>query len=44
MIDVAAFIGPYPFRQLPHPDAEVLVRVLVREALDGAWVGFLPSA
>ncbi|MDB4884981.1 MAG: hypothetical protein JWN79_419 [Gemmatimonadetes bacterium] len=44
MIDVAAYIGPYPFRQLPHPDPEVLVRVLAREGLSGAWVGYLPSA
>lgn len=44
MIDCAAFIGPYPFRALPHPDPEVLVRVLAREGLAGAWVGYLPSA
>lgn len=44
MIDVAAYIGPYPWRQLPHPDPEVLVRVLAREGLAGAWVGYLPSA
>src|SRR5829696_2759022 len=44
MIDCAAFIGPYPFRQLPHPDPEVLVRVLARESLSGAWVGYLPAA
>jgi predicted TIM-barrel fold metal-dependent hydrolase len=44
MIDVAAYIGPYPFRQLPHPDPDVLVRVLEREGLSGAWVGYLPSA
>jgi len=44
MIDCAAFIGPYPFRHLPHPDPDVLVRVLAREGLDGAWVGYLPSA
>lgn len=44
MIDVAAYIGPYPFRHLPHPDPEVLVRVLAREGLSGAWVGYLPSA
>jgi predicted TIM-barrel fold metal-dependent hydrolase len=43
MIDCAAFIGPYPFRQLPHPDPEVLARVLAREGLRGAWVGYLPS-
>jgi hypothetical protein len=43
MIDAAAFIGPYPFRHLPHPDPDVLVRVLEREGLSGAWVGYLPS-
>ena len=44
MIDCAAYIGPYPFRHLPHPDPEVLVRVLAREGLSGAWVGYLPAA
>ena len=44
MIDVNALIGPYPFRFVPHPDPEVLVRVLEREGLGGAWVGHLPSA
>ena len=44
MIDVAACIGSYPFRHLPHPDPEVLVRVLEREGLAGAWVGYLPAA
>lgn len=44
MIDCAAYIGPYPFRHLPHPDPEVLVRVLERDGLSGAWVGYLPSA
>jgi len=43
-IDVSALIGPYPFRHLPHPDPDVLVRVLDREQLGGAWVGSLPSA
>lgn len=43
MIDVAAFIGPYPFRELPHPEPAVLARVLEREELSGAWVGYLPS-
>ena len=42
-IDVNALIGPYPFRYVPHPDPEVLVRVLEREQLRGAWVGHLPS-
>lgn len=44
MIDCAAYIGTYPFRHLPHPDPEVLVRVLAREGLAGAWVGYLPAA
>ena len=43
-IDVDTFVGPYPFRYVPHPDPEVLVRVLVREEIAGAWVGHLPSA
>jgi hypothetical protein len=43
MIDVNALIGPYPFRFLPHPDPDVLVRVLDREQLTAAWVGHLPS-
>jgi hypothetical protein len=43
MIDVNALIGPYPFRYVPHPDPDVLARVLEREALSGAWVGHLPS-
>jgi len=42
--DVNALIGPYPYRHVPHPDPEVLVRVLGREGLRGAWVGHLPSA
>jgi predicted TIM-barrel fold metal-dependent hydrolase len=44
VIDVNALIGPYPFRFIPHPDADVLVRVLDREQIESAWVGHLPSA
>ena len=44
MIDSNALIGPYPYRYIPHPDPDVLVRVLEREGLTGAWVGHLPSA
>lgn len=44
MIDVNALVGPYPFRHVPHPDPDVLVRVLDREGLESAWVGHLPSA
>ncbi len=44
-IDVSAWIGPYPFRDVPHPDPEVLAhRVLPREGFTGAWVGHLPGA
>ena len=44
MIDVNALIGPYPYRFVPHPDPEMLERVLEREGLSGAWVGHLPCA
>lgn len=44
MIDVNAFVGPYPFRYVPHPEPAALLRVLEREHIDGAWVGHLPSA
>jgi len=43
MIDCAAYVGGYPFRHLPHPEPAVLVRVLQREGLTGAWVGYLPA-
>jgi hypothetical protein len=42
--DVNTLIGPYPFRYVPHPDPDVLVRVLDREQIRDAWVGHLPSA
>jgi len=42
--DVNTFIGGFPFRHVPHPEPEVLVRVLEREGVDDAWVGHLPSA
>jgi hypothetical protein len=42
-VDVNTFVGGYAFRHLPHPEAAVLVRVLEREGVDGAWVGHLPS-
>lgn len=44
MIDVNVFLGPYPFRHVPHPDADVLLRVMDRESIARAWVGHLPSA
>ena len=44
MVDVAALIGPYPYRELPHPDAGTLIGVLDREEIPRAWVGHLPTA
>jgi len=44
IVDHHTFIGPYPFRHVPHPDPDFLVRVLDREGVDVAWVGHLPSA
>lgn len=43
-VDVTAWIGSYPFRDIPHPDPDVLVRVLEREGFGGAWTGSLPAA
>lgn len=43
-MDVQAYVGQFPFRHLPHPDPEVLVRVLAREGVGSAWVGHLPTA
>ncbi len=43
-VDVNTLVGAYPFREIPHPDPEVLVRVLQREQIRSAWVGHLPSA
>jgi hypothetical protein len=43
MLDPTPFIGPYAFRHVPHPDPEVLVRVMERERIESAWVGHLPS-
>ncbi len=42
-IDVSAWVGGYPFRDVPHPEPEILVRVLEREGFGGAWVGHLPG-
>ncbi|MDA1080940.1 MAG: hypothetical protein O2973_04550 [Gemmatimonadetes bacterium] len=44
LTDPSLFIGSYPFRHVPHPDPDVLVRVMDREGIDHAWVGHLPSA
>lgn len=44
MIDFNTFVGPYPFRYVPHPDPSALARVIEREGITSAWVGHLPSA
>lgn len=44
MIDVDTLIGPFPFRHVPHPEPEMIDKVVQRDGLDGAWVGHLPSA
>ncbi len=43
-VDVTSWVGGYPFRDVPHPDPEILVRVLEREGFAAAWVGHLPGA
>lgn len=43
-IDVHVSIGSVPYREVPHPEAPILARVLAREGVRGAWVGNLPSA
>lgn len=43
-VDVNCWIGGYPFREVPHPDPEILVKVLAREGIESAWVGYLPGA
>lgn len=42
--DCDTLIGPYPYRHVPHPDPDALLRVLDREGVHDAWVGHLPSA
>jgi hypothetical protein len=42
-IDVNAFVGDYPFRAIPHPHPDALVRVMDREGIELAWVASLPA-
>jgi predicted TIM-barrel fold metal-dependent hydrolase len=42
-VDVNTFVGSYPFRAVPHPDPDALLRVLDREGVDSAWVGHLSA-
>lgn len=41
IIDVAAFIGAYPFRHLADTSASALLRDMDRVGIDRAWVGYL---
>lgn len=43
VIDVATFIGAYPFRALAHCDAVWLLEQMDRLGIEQAWVGHLPS-
>lgn len=43
-VDVNCWIGGYPFRHVPHPEPEILLKVLTREGMQSAWVGYLPGA
>jgi hypothetical protein len=43
IVDVSAFIGPYPYRHIADPSPERLIRDLDRVGIDRAWVGHLPS-
>jgi predicted TIM-barrel fold metal-dependent hydrolase len=43
-IDVATFVGGYPFRHLPDPSPTWLLRQMDRTGISTAWVGHLPSA
>lgn len=42
-VDPTVFVGPYPYRDVPHPDPEFLLKVMEREQIAHAWVGHLPA-
>jgi len=42
-LDASAWIGTYPFRHMPHPDPDALLRVMDRESIARAWVGSLAA-
>jgi predicted TIM-barrel fold metal-dependent hydrolase len=44
IVDVSAWVGPYPFRHLPEHTPEALLASMDRLGIDTAWVGHLPSA
>lgn len=41
--DVAAFVGPYPFRHIDRGSAKWLLAQMDRLGIERAWVGHLPS-
>lgn len=43
MIDVHAFLGPYPWRPLPDASVEGLLRGMDRTGIAEAWVTWLPG-
>jgi predicted TIM-barrel fold metal-dependent hydrolase len=43
VIDVAAFVGGYPYRRLKDPSAAWLLGQMDRLAIDRAWVAYLPA-
>ena len=43
IVDVAAFVGAYPFRELPATSPDALLRQMDGLAIAEAWVGHLPS-
>jgi hypothetical protein len=43
IVDVAAFIGEYPYRRLPDCSPAYLLRQMDRLGIGEAWVGHLPS-
>lgn len=42
-VDPSVFVGAYPFRDVPHPEPEFLLRVMEREGIAHAWVGHLSA-
>ncbi len=43
VIDVAAWVGPYPYRRVPDTSPGWLLRQMDRLKIDAAWAGFLPA-
>lgn len=41
--DVAAFVGEYPYRHVPHGSGAWLLSQMDRVGIERAWVGHLPS-